>query len=122
MPEICEHCFSQYKNVQNLKYHLKNNKRCMKIRGVDLTSDFECTGCKKKFTNKTNINRHIQTCKKYSLLQSTKDLKDEREEIITEYNKLKDYVVKLQYNYEVLQSVLQEFIKKEIENLRSTKT
>ena len=50
----CEYCSSKLKSEINLKLHLSNSKKCLKLRGLNLETKFICKGCKKNFMNNVN--------------------------------------------------------------------
>jgi len=41
----CEYCKLVLKSNYNLKSHLKNNKACLKVRGLEMVSKFTCKDC-----------------------------------------------------------------------------
>ena len=65
----CEFCHLTVKSKYILKTHLSNNKACLKLRGLEMTSKFMCIACDTHFTSKMNLNVHFESCKKYILLK-----------------------------------------------------
>ena len=63
----CEYCKIAVKSKYILKTHLTSNKACLKLRGLSMESKFVCSGCNMMFMNNSNLNTHIETCKKYIL-------------------------------------------------------
>jgi len=72
--EVCTHCNTSVKDKYTLKTHLVRNKSCLKIRGLSLTTTFICKGCEKIFSTNLNLMTHIESCKKYNILEATKEL------------------------------------------------
>jgi len=128
----CQHCFTSFKNLSNLKVHLKSSKKCLKLRGLSIDSTYECI-CKNIFTTKVNLIVHQESCKEYSILQATEELmtklnlneaiikelseKNEKNEkliveqqqkIATDYNEY----IKLQVRYEDLEKQHEKTISK----------
>ena len=62
----CNFCKNVLKTENSLKYHLKNNKKCLEIQnqtiGVVNSALTVCEHCNKSFSA-TNINYHISNCK-----------------------------------------------------------
>ena len=88
--ETCTYCKSEFKTKYNLKSHLIKNKSCLKRRGIELISNFQCIGCKIVLTAKTHLVFHHETCKdyiKYKYEQIIEDLKKDNE---TKIVQLKD--------------------------------
>jgi len=65
----CEFCSLALKSKYILKTHLTSNKACLKLRGLEMSTKFICDGCNMNLTSKMNLNVHIESCKKYSLLK-----------------------------------------------------
>ena len=65
----CNICKTIFKSKYNLKSHLTTNKKCLKLRGLELTSNFVCKGCNAPFVNNKNMNIHLDSCKKYIILK-----------------------------------------------------
>ena len=92
----CEYCKISLKSKYILKNHLVNNKACLKLRGLTMTSKFMCNGCNTTFMNNTNLTLHLESCKKYFLIkiqeeneekiQILKKETEEREEILKQEN------------------------------------
>ncbi len=38
---------------------------CFKLRGLEMNSKFNCKDCNLSFINNTNLNTHLEICKKY---------------------------------------------------------
>jgi len=79
----CNICKTIFKSKYNLKSHLTTNKKCLKLRGLELTSNFVCKGCDAPFVNNKNMNIHLDSCKKYIILKV-------KEEYDIKIQKLKD--------------------------------
>ena len=79
----CDHCKTILKSKYNLKSHLLKNKTCLKLRGLDMISNFSCKGCQLSFTTNFNLTIHHYSCKYYQCLlireecdKTIKDLND----------------------------------------------
>ena len=79
----CEFCKSSVKDKYTLKNHLLRNKKCLKIRGLSLTTNFICKGCQHICTSNINLSVHIETCKEYIIMKV-------REEYENKVNNLQD--------------------------------
>ena len=104
--EICEFCNSSVKNKYNLKNHLIRNKKCLKLRGLSLITNFICKGCQHICTSNINLLAHIETCKEYIILKVREECSNEyKEEIEKIKNKekvlltIKNKLEKDQKNY-----------------------
>jgi hypothetical protein len=80
-----------------LKSHFTTNKKCLKLRGLELTSNFVCKGCDAPFVNNKNMNIHLDSCKKYIILKVKEEydikiqkLKDEKDLEIQQIRQEKD--------------------------------
>ena len=62
MENICQHCSTTFKNLNNLKVHLKCSKKCLKLRGIKIESKYNCKGCNSIFMNKINLSVHQDSC------------------------------------------------------------
>ena len=72
----CEYCNLICKTKYILKSHLNNNKKCLKLRGLELDTKFICNGCNSTFINNINLNTHMDSCKKYIILKITEELQE----------------------------------------------
>jgi hypothetical protein len=45
MPLVCESCHKEFKSKYNLKNHIEKSKKCIKERGLEVTSDYVCKAC-----------------------------------------------------------------------------
>lgn len=93
----CNICKTIFKSKYNLKSHLTTNKKCLKLRGLELTSNFVCKGCDAPFVNNKNMNIHLDSCKKYIILKVKEEydikiqkLKDEKDLEIQQIIQKKD--------------------------------
>jgi hypothetical protein len=93
----CNICKTIFKSKYNLKSHLTTNKKCLKLRGLELTSNFVCKGCDAPFVNNKNMNIHLDSCKKYIILKVKEEydikiqkLKDEKDLEIQQIRREKD--------------------------------
>jgi hypothetical protein len=72
MENICEFCNLVVKDKYILRNHLKINKKCLKIRGLSLETEFICIGCNSNFINNNSLLNHHQLCRNY-IIKITKD-------------------------------------------------
>ena len=114
----CEYCKTIVKSKYNLKSHLLKNKTCLKLRGLDMISNFLCKGCQLSFTTNFNLTIHHYSCKYYQCLlireecdKTIKDLNDKynkeiehRDKTIKDLNEIllstlenKEHKLKIQY-------------------------
>jgi hypothetical protein len=65
MAEIfeCEFCFSSFTSKGNLLTHQKRTKKCLILQNKDITDDFVCNVCNKKYTSKYRMTKHLEKCK-----------------------------------------------------------
>lgn len=90
----CEFCGNNLQTLSSLEYHKKNNKKCLEIQNVGLTSLLSCEFCNKKFS-KHNLKIHIKSCKekkKYDDEKKNKDieiLEQKNKELLKENEELK---------------------------------
>jgi len=75
------------KSKYNLKNHLATNKKCLKLRGLEMDSNFICKGCNSSFANKTNMIIHTDICKKYIILKVKEEYEKKFETVKEEYEK-----------------------------------
>ena len=80
----CNICKTIFKSKYNLKSHLTTNKKCLKLRGLELTSNFVCKGCNAPFVNNKNMNIHLDSCKKYIILKVKEEYDIKIQKIIEE--------------------------------------
>lgn len=127
----CETCKITFKSKYNLKSHLVTNKKCLKIRGLELQSNFICKGCDASFVNKANMTIHMDICTKYIIMKKeelytkniekihldySEKLKQQEQQIMQQENTIKeiqktlrqntadrDSYIKLQVRYEDLE-------------------
>ena len=74
---VCQHCHIVCKNKYVLQTHLTKSKKCLNLRGLDLTKKFICDGCRSVFCNNKNLSVHTDSCKEYALLNLRKELDTE---------------------------------------------
>jgi hypothetical protein len=95
MEETCQYCNSTLSTKSNLKFHQKNNKKCLEIqksKSIYINSDLkECEFCNKKF-NTNAIKRHLIVCE----LKKNKDYENKIIELEKMYlEKQKEYENKI---------------------------
>jgi len=87
-----------FKTIHNLYVHNKSSKKCLKLRGLEISSKYICKGCDYIAMNKVNLNIHEESCKDYHFSQCQQEndvLKNENKKLLEALyrtnNKLKDY-------------------------------
>jgi len=78
----CEFCSSTLKSETNLKLHLLNSKKCLKLRGFQLETKFICKGCNKNFMNNVNLAIHCESCKEYGILMASQEINNEKNKLL----------------------------------------
>jgi acyl carrier protein len=111
----CDICKTIFKSKYNLKSHLTTNKKCLKLRGLELTSSFVCKGCNAAFVNNKNMNIHLDSCKKYIILK-VKEEYDIKIQKIAEEKKLEIHKIKCE-NIQALSDLTDKF-EKEIADIK----
>jgi hypothetical protein len=115
--EICLHCNSTFKNKSILQTHINTNKKCLKLRGVSLQTEFICEGCKTMNVALKHLVSHREICKDYQKLVLEKKLKDEFEQYKKEQEK--KYIEKIKEQETYFTDLLQKK-NREIEDLKKT--
>jgi len=87
--EICEFCNVSVKDKHTLKNHIIRNKTCLKLRGLTLDTKFICKGCENIFSTNLNLMSHIDSCKKYNILEATKELQKKLDNVESENEVIK---------------------------------
>ena len=82
----CETCKITFKSKYNLKSHLATNKKCLKIRGLELQTTFICKGCDSSFANKANMTIHMDICAKYIIMKKEEIYIENIEKLHLEYS------------------------------------
>jgi len=82
----CQFCDISVKDKYSLKNHLVRNKKCLKIRGLTLNTNFICKGCENTYSSNANLVIHIETCKEYIILKVREECKVEYDKQIQEKN------------------------------------
>jgi len=113
----CEHCKLVLKSKYILKSHLKNNKACLKVRGLEMVSKFTCKDCNLSFVSNANLNTHLDVCKKKELSKDN----EHKDKIIKDQDKVikdlhSEYKLKLQERKKETDNLILQH-KKEINSL-----
>jgi hypothetical protein len=87
----CEYCKTILKSKYNLKSHLLKNKTCLKLRGLDMISNFLCKGCQLSFTSNFNLTIHHDSCKYYQCLLIREECDKTIKDLNDKYNKEIEY-------------------------------
>ena len=99
----CQFCHNVFSNKQNLNYHKKKAKYCLKLQGVSPEVTFKCDICEKEFMSNVTLRRHEKVCKNNSTLSKYKvenqNLKEENIKIKKENDLLKELVEKYRKDY-----------------------
>lgn len=89
----CEFCSNEFSNKQNLNYHQKRAKYCLKLQGVKYEKNSNCcNSCGKTFQISANYKRHLRTCKKVELVSQLR----------TQIEQMKQTIIALQRENEIL--------------------
>ena len=104
----CEFCHSILTNNTVLKTHLSTNKKCLKIRGLSLQTNFKCEGCHVIFTTIHVLKTHEKICKDFIIFSLKKEHLQQLEEI-KEQNEKK--IFDLQQNLIQSENTIEQFHK-----------
>lgn len=115
--EICLHCNATFKNKSILQTHINTNKKCLKLRGVSLQTEFICEGCKTMNVALKHLISHREICKDYQKFVVEKKFKDEFEQYKKEQEK--KYIEKIKEQETYFTDLLQKK-NREIEDLKKT--
>ena len=91
---FCDFCNKTFSSISSLNYHKETAKYCLKIQGKDIKDileQYKCKNCNSLFTNKHNLNHHVELCnKKYeSKEQEITNYKDMYTSLFKELNEFK---------------------------------
>ena len=78
---ICNFCSKRFTTKSSLNFHIKTNKKCINIRGEEVSFSHSCEKCNKKFTIKSNYTTHSKNCKVESKLDEIQELKNKLNEL-----------------------------------------
>ena len=68
----CQFCNNEFSNKQNLNYHQKKAKYCLKIQGkLSTASTFKCTICHKEFMSGVTLRRHQKNVNEFVIASET---------------------------------------------------
>jgi archaellum component FlaC len=115
--EICLHCNSSFKNKSTLQTHINTNKKCLKLRGISLQTEFICEGCKTMNVALKHLISHREICKDYQKFVLEKKFKDEFEQYKKEQEK--KYIEKVKEQETHFTDMLQKK-NREIEDLKKS--
>jgi len=118
--EICKFCKSSVKDKYTLKNHLLRNKKCLKIRGLSLTTNFICKGCEHICTSNINLSVHIETCKEYIIMKVREDYQTEVNQLKNNEKFLVDTIIKLEKIQKDNDKILND-VKDKLDNALSEK-
>jgi len=111
----CEFCESSFDTNSLLQRHIKTAKYCLELRfgkqekkDKKPTKKFECYGCLKEFTNKKNMNTHIEICEEVRVKkikeEHQREIKKIKENHQKEIEKLELKIQNLQEKLEMYKS------------------
>jgi len=111
----CEFCESSFDTNSLLQRHIKTAKYCLELRfgkqekkDKKQTKKFECYGCLKEFTNKKNMNTHIEICEEVRVKkikeEHQREIKKIKENHQKEIEKLELKIQNLQEKLEMYKS------------------
>ena len=89
----CQYCGNKFNSIKSLKHHQKLAKYCLKLRG-EKEYNFECSGCKKTYTCRKNLELHERKC---NVLHSKNQQEKHNKEINMYKQELKDMEDELIY-------------------------
>ena len=69
----CLFCNNEFSNKQNLNYHQKKTKYCLKIQGKLPVNAVKCDICEKEFVSGVTLRRHQKSCKNNYILRKYKE-------------------------------------------------
>ena len=85
----CLFCSNEFSNKQNLNYHQKKTKYCLKIQGKLPVNAVKCDICEKEFVSGVTLRRHQKSCKNNYILRK---YKEDNQAMEKELIKLRDLV------------------------------
>jgi hypothetical protein len=92
MDHKCQYCSSSFKNKYNLKKHIDEGKKCLKLRNI------KCKSCLTIFSNQNELEQHLVICKDHIITQLKEELfkKDTelKEELFKKDTELKEELFK----------------------------
>lgn len=83
----CEFCKKVLSSKTALKYHQKNTKKCLKLQNKEI-DEYICIFCRKCFTNKICLTRHLDICE----IKQEKDIQkitEDLQKLVIENTELK---------------------------------
>lgn len=87
----CEFCHNEFSNKQNLNYHQKKAKYCIKIQGVLPLDVLKCDICEKEFMSGVTLRRHQKTCKNNNILRKYMEENQQmKEDLVVLRNTIKE--------------------------------
>jgi len=105
-PLLCNSCKKEFSTKYTLKTHLERNKKCIKERGLEITSKYVCKSCNHISMQKMDFQIHLKNCTKYAL-----DL--QRDEYDEKADKIRDELEKkLTEKEDIIQKLEEELEKK----------
>ena len=99
----CKFCHNEFSNKQNLNYHQKKARYCLKIQGVEIPKKYECNGCNKTFEISANFERHKKICKNPNKIQEYEEIFKQMNE---DMSKLRETIKVIQKENEMLREQL----------------
>lgn len=88
MENQCEYCLLILKNKYNLKKHIEESKKCLKLR----ENGSKCTSCSHLFKTETELKDHLLTCKDHIINELKETHKQEINELKETINKLEQKI------------------------------
>jgi len=117
MSEVCIHCESVLKNKSILVNHLKNNKKCLALRGLSVNTEFVCEGCNIMCVATTHLKNHKDKCKEYQKIINLKEQENEfKEKEKEQENEYKEKLREQEIKYNILNTSLESIQKQYIES------
>ena len=100
----CEHCKLVLKTKYILKTHLTSNKTCLKLRGLEMASQYTCSACNTPFISNLNLVNHQKICKLYKDIETLKELEEK-------YNNYEKIITTLKLQHQLENEKNEEIIK-----------
>ena len=112
----CDYCNNIFSSRGNLETHQKKALYCINKRGLVIHEKFNCDDCKKEFTEKRYLTKHLEKCnitKKYQDTTKLISIQSSRILDLEKQNKYKDEIItELKLQNSILVSKLDHFSKK----------
>jgi len=117
---FCTSCNKEFKNKYTFKNHMEKSKKCIKERGLEITSKYICESCNHVSMQKSDLQVHLKICTKYIIdLQKTeydlmiiklnKTFDEKTQQMILDQNRLHQIIAEQQSTIAKLEAKLEKF-------------